>query len=68
MKQKTLIERLISNPLVQTLVVYVSGSWIILEMADYFIAHYGLVEPTRDILLIILLSGLPVALFVAWFI
>ncbi len=68
MKQKTLIEKLISNPLVQTLVVYVSGSWIILEMTDYFINHYGLVERTRDILLIVILSGLPIAIFLAWFI
>jgi len=66
MKQKTLIEKLISNPIIQTLVVYVSGSWIILEMTDYFIDHYDLVERTRDILLIILLCGLPVALFLAW--
>jgi len=53
-KQKTLIEKLISNPIIQTLVVYVSGSWIILEMTDYFINHYDLAERTRDILLIIL--------------
>ena len=68
MKQKTLIEKLISNPIIQTLVVYISGSWIILEMTDYFIDHYNLVERSRDILVIIMLCGLPVALFVAWFI
>jgi hypothetical protein len=62
MKQKTLIEKLISNPVVQTIVIYISGGWIILEMSDYFINHYGLVERARDILLIALLCGLPVAL------
>ena len=39
-----------------------------LEMADYFIDHYDLFERTRDILLIVLLCGLPVALFLTWFI
>ena len=68
MKQKTLIEKLISNPVVQTLVIYISGGWIILEMVDYFINHYGLVERTRDILLIILVCGLPLALILAWFV
>jgi dienelactone hydrolase len=67
-KQKTLIEKLISNPVVQTLVIYISGSWIILEMTDYFIAHYSLAERTRDILLILLLSGLPIAIIIAWYI
>ena len=67
-KEKTLIEKLISNPLVQTLVVYISGSWIILEMTDYFIDHYNLVERTRDVLLIVLLCGLPIAIILAWFI
>jgi dienelactone hydrolase len=67
-KQKTPIERLISNPVVQTLVIYISGSWIILEMTDYFIDHYNLAERTRDILLIVLLSGLPIALLMSYFI
>jgi len=66
MKQKTLIEKLISNPVVQTLVIYISGSWIILEMTDYFIDHYDLVERARDILLIVLLCGLPIAVTIAW--
>jgi TolB-like protein/Flp pilus assembly protein TadD len=36
-------------------------------MADYFINNYGLGETFRDILLIILLAGLPVALFLSWY-
>jgi len=68
MKQKTLIEKLISNPIIQTLVIFISGGWIMLEMTDYFIDHYNLVERARDILLIVLLCGLPVALLLAWFI
>jgi divalent metal cation (Fe/Co/Zn/Cd) transporter len=65
-KQKN-IKSLISNPLVQTFLIYVSGGWIILEMTDYFINNYGLSETFRDILLIILLAGLPLALFLSWY-
>ena len=67
MTQKNLIKRLSSSTLVQTFLVYISGGWIMLEMADYFISHYGLNDRTRDILLIVLLAGLPVAIFLAWF-
>jgi len=65
-KQKN-IKSFISNPLVQTFLIYVSGGWIILEMTDYFINNYGLSETFRDVLLIILLAGLPLALFLSWY-
>jgi len=61
------IKGFISNPLVQTFLIYVSGGWIVLEMTDYFINNYGLGETFRDILLIIMLAGLPVALFLSWY-
>ena len=48
-KQKNL-KSLISNPLVQTFLIYVSGGWIVLEMTDYFINNYGLDVSLRDIL------------------
>jgi hypothetical protein len=65
--QKNLIKKLISSPLVQTFLIYVSGGWIALEITDYIINNYGLVERVRDILSIILLAGLPVAIFLAWY-
>lgn len=68
MKSKSFIERVISNPIIQTFVIYVSGGWITLEITDYFINNYGLNERIRDILLIILLCGFPIALFLAWYI
>ena len=37
MPQQKNIKNLISNPLVQTFLIYVSGGWIVLEMTDYFI-------------------------------
>jgi len=61
------IKGFISNPLVQTFLIYVSGGWIVLEMTDYFINNYGLGETFRDILLIIMLAGLPVAIFLSWY-
>jgi len=67
MADKTNITRFISNPLVQTFLIYVSGSWIVLEMTDYFINHYDLTDRFRDILLIIMIIGLPVALFLTWY-
>ena len=61
------VKRFISNPVVQTFLVYISGGWIILEMTDYFISNYSLTERFRDILLIIMIVGLPVALFISWY-
>ena len=37
MAQKNIIKRIISNPLIQTILIYVSGGWIVLEMTDYII-------------------------------
>ena len=67
MTDKKNINRIISNPLVQTFLVYISGGWIVLEMTEYFINNYGLTERFRDILLIIMIIGLPVALFLTWY-
>lgn len=67
MAQKKNIKSIISNPLIQTFLIYVSGGWIVLEMTDYFINNYGLSETFRDVLLIIMLAGLPVALFLSWY-
>ena len=67
MAQKSFIKRIISSPLVQTFVIYVSGGWIALEMTDYIINKYGLDERISDVLPIIILIGLPVAIFLAWY-
>ncbi len=67
MPQQKNIKSFISNPLVQTFLIYVSGGWIVLEMTDYFINNYGLGETFRDVLLIIMLAGLPVAIFLTWY-
>lgn len=67
MSEKTNLKNLISNPLIQTFLIYVSGGWIVLEMTDYFIHNYGLGETFRDILLIILLAGLPLAILLSWY-
>jgi len=67
MAQKNILKRIISSPLVQTILIYVSGGWIVLEMTDYIIGKYGLNEKISDILPIILLIGLPVAILLAWY-
>jgi len=67
MAQKNIIKRIISNPLVQTFLIYVSGGWIVLEMTDYIINKYSLNEKINDVLPIILLIGLPVTIFLAWY-
>lgn len=67
MAQKNIFNRTISNPVVHTFLIYISGGWIVLEMTDYFINNYGLSETFRDILLIIMIAGLPVALFISWY-
>jgi hypothetical protein len=68
MKSKSFIERFIRNPVIQTFVILISGGWIILEITEYFIGNFGLNENARKVLLITLLSILPVALFLTWFI
>jgi predicted esterase len=67
LRSKTFIERIIHNPIIQTLVIFISGGWIILEITEYFIENFGLNENARNILLITLLSILPIALFLAWY-
>ena len=67
MTKRKNIKGIVSNPLIQTFLIYVSGGWIVLEMTDYFINNYGLGETFRDVLLIIMLAGLPVALFLSWY-
>ncbi len=61
------INRFVSNPIFQAFLVYISGAWIALEMTDYFINNYGLTERFRDILLIAMIIGLPLALFITWY-
>ena len=67
MANKNIIKRIISSPLIQTFLIYVSGGWIALEMTDYIINKYGLNDKINDVLPIILLIGLPVAIFLAWY-
>ncbi len=67
MRSKNFIERIIHNPIIQTLVIFISGGWIVLEITEYFIENFGLNEAARNIVLIILISLLPIAVFIAWF-
>jgi dienelactone hydrolase len=67
MKSKSLIRRLVSNPIIQALVIYVSGAWVMIELVEYFIDHFNVNEQVRIIILVIMLCGLPIALFLAWF-
>ena len=68
MADKKNFSSFISNPLVQTFLVYISAAWIVLEMTEYFINNYSLTERFRDILLIIMIIGLPIAIFLTWYI
>ena len=67
MAKKNIIKSIISSQLVQTFLIYVSGGWITLELSDYLINKYGLNEKVSDVLPIILLIGLPIAIFLAWY-
>lgn len=67
MAKRNFIKRIVSSPIVQTFLIYLSGGWIALEMTDYFIRKYSLNERISDVLAIILLIGLPVAIFLAWY-
>ncbi len=66
-KPKTLIERIIHNPIIQTLVIFVSSGWIILEITEYFIVNFGLNESARIVILIILLCLFPITIFLTWY-
>jgi dienelactone hydrolase len=66
MESKSSVRKIISNPFIQTVAMYVSGGWILIELLEYFIAHFNLNEKIRIVLLIVLLCGLPVALIITW--
>jgi dienelactone hydrolase len=66
MATKNFIKRIISSPVVQIILIYISGAWIVLEMTDYIINKYNLNEKISDILPVVLLIGLPVTVFIAW--
>jgi len=67
MAKKDIIKRAVSSPLVQAFLIYISGGWIALEITDYIITNYSLNERARDVLSIILLIGLPIVIFLAWY-
>ena len=58
---------LLQTPILQTVVIFISSSWIVLEITEYLIENFNLNENARNILLIILLALLPVAVFLAWY-
>jgi TolB-like protein len=66
MSENMNIKKIISSPVIQAFMIYLSGGWIILEMTDYFISNYDLTARFRDILLIIMIIGLPIALVLTW--
>ncbi|MEA3460813.1 MAG: tetratricopeptide repeat protein [Bacteroidota bacterium] len=66
MPENKSIKKFISLPVIQTFLIYLSSGWIILEMTDYFINHYDLTARFRDIMLIIMIIGLPIALLLTW--
>lgn len=68
MKSTSIFEKILHNPIVQTLVVYVSGGWIVLEITEYLISNFHLSPKARIILLILLLCLLPIVVFLAWYI
>ena len=43
-ESKSFIRKIISNPVIQTLAIYVSSGWILIELLEYFIAHFDLAE------------------------
>jgi hypothetical protein len=59
-------KQILNNPMIQALVIFVSGAWIVLEITEYFIENFGLNEAARKILLIFLIAILPIALIIAW--
>ncbi len=67
MEKRNFIQRIVSNQVVQAFLIYISGGWVALEITDYIIQNYGLNSRVRDVLSVILLIGLPVVIFLAWY-
>jgi len=67
MAKKNKIKGSISNPLLQTFLIYISGGWVVIELSDYIINKYGFNEKISDILPIVLLIGVPITIFFAWY-
>ena len=66
MESKSFIRKIISNPIIQTLAVYVSGSWVLIEITQFIVERFELNERFINIFLVVLLCGLPVGLIIAW--
>lgn len=66
-KQASFFHKLSSNPLIQTIVFYVSTAWILLEMSNFLVENYELSERMLDILLLVLVCGFPVTLTLVWY-
>jgi len=55
-----------SNIVIQTLAIYVSSSWVVIEIMQFLTDRFGWSEGFFNVLLIVLLCGLPVALFISF--
>ena len=66
MEQEDIFKKIISKPLVQAFLIYISSGWIVIEMTDYFINNYNLNDRIRDMILVALLIGLPVTILLTW--
>ncbi len=66
MSSDSFFRKLTSNSIVQTLALYVSGSWVLIEIMQFLTGRFGWSEGFFNIFLIVLLCGLPVALIIAF--
>ena len=51
----------------QTLVFYFGGGWVLIEALNFFIEKYGWTAKIFDLLIILLIFGLPATLLYSWF-
>jgi len=61
------VQELKERKIPQTLVFYLGGGWVLIEALNFFIEKYGWTAKIFDILIILVIFGLPATLLYAWF-
>ncbi|MCZ6693827.1 MAG: hypothetical protein O6939_07975 [Bacteroidetes bacterium] len=62
-----LIQELKDRKIAQTLVIYLGGGWVLIEALNFFIEKYDWSSRIFDIIIFLIIFGLPVTLLYAWF-
>ena len=65
--KSSLYQKLQERKVIQTFILYLAGSWGVLEAISFFSARYTWPEWIFDMTLVLILCGLPCSIITSWF-